>query len=176
MNFMKITIITTGMLSFIILPVTTLAAEYTPCTSYTDIQKRYQCRRSEALTHIRTLNTEFRQTSRPTILAIKDTYAKELKTLYRDYSKLSSPERKVFTDQLKDRRLASYLEWYAAEKELHSARKNLRKLTRLPNNKDLRMELIKERGAFLDSTGNMKKTRRTVVEEQLEYLRTFRTK
>lgn len=150
------------------------AQNYAPCAQYSsDAAMLYQCRRTQAISHVRVLNMESRRNSRSTILGINENYAKEIKTVYRDYSKLSSAERKVFSDQLKDRRLASYLEWYVEEQKLVEARRNIRKLTRMPNNKELRMSLIKEKGEFLDSKGNLKKTRRTVVEQQLEHVRSF---
>lgn len=164
--------IITGFL-FLAFPTATLAADYAPCAQIADEAMRYQCRRSEAISYVRLLNTEFRQNSRATILSISDKYAKELKNIYKDYSNLSSADRAVYVNELKDRRLAAYIEWYVEEQELLEGRRNLRKLTRFPNNKELRMELIQEKGAFLDSRGNLKKTRRTVVEEQLNFIRSF---
>jgi len=166
-------IIITGLL-FLSFPAIASAQNYAPCAHIEDEVLRYQCRRKEALSHVRTLNMEFRRNSRPTILGIKEQYGKELKNIYRDYAKLSSSQRKVFTDELKDKKLASYLEWHHEERELLKARRNIRYLTRIPNNKELRLELIKEKGVFLDAKGNQKKSRRVIVEEQLNRIRSYR--
>ena len=175
------TLITTGLL--LAIPIgsfaqsttgTSSSANYAPCAHITDSNERYQCRRFEAMSQVRAAYDEFRRTSRPTILTIQSEYSKELKKIYQDYEKLSSSERQKYVNELKDRRLTAYLEWYAQEQDLVAARRNLRMLTRLPNNKELRMELIRQKGVFLDKSGNVKKTRRTIVEEQLEYMRSFR--
>ncbi|MFH1670605.1 MAG: hypothetical protein ABIA92_03375 [Patescibacteria group bacterium] len=153
---------------------TSSSVDYAPCAHITDATERYQCRRFEAMSHVRAAYDEFRQYSRPTIIAIQKQYGKDLKKIYLDYAPLSSSERQKYVDDLKNNRLAAYLEWYAQEQELLVARRNLRMLTRLPNNKELRMELIRKKGAFQNTKSNVKKTRRTIVEEQIEFMRSFR--
>lgn len=173
---MRLALSTLGSLGLVVflLPSSISAADYSPCASVQGAQEKYQCRRAQAMTHVRQLNMEFRRDSRPTILAVQQEYGKDLKRHYLEYGKLSAAERRAYIQGIRDKRLASYLEWYAQEQELLQARRNLRKLTRIPGNRELRMTLIQEKGEFLDAKGNMKKTRRTIVEEQLEHLRSFR--
>lgn len=172
----KYVLATAGAAVFFLLPATSHAmTPYAPCANISGTTSTYQCRRLEAMKHVRELNTEFRINSASTIRAISEDYAVQMKNLYRTYEKLSSTERLVYVNELKDQRLATYLVWYAEEQDLIAARKNLRKLTRIPGNQALRLELIKERGELLDKTGNLKKTRRAIVDEQLEKLKTFRS-
>ncbi|MBU1911506.1 hypothetical protein KKG16_03790 [Patescibacteria group bacterium] len=88
--------------------------------------------------------------------------------------KSTEQERVKFEKDLKAKSLQKYKEWYVGEQEMLQARRNLRMATRLPNNQELRMALIQQKGVFLDVKGNQKKTRRTIVEDQIEYMKSFK--
>lgn len=174
------TLIITGLLFFT--PASSLAytvvqtdnsgIDYAPCAHITDVLERYQCRRYEAMTQVRIANDEFRRYSRPTIITIKQELATKRKQFY--MKKSTEQERVKFEKDLKAKSLQKYKEWYVGEQEMLQARRNLRMATRLPNNQELRMALIQQKGVFLDVKGNQKKTRRTIVEDQIEYMKSFK--
>jgi hypothetical protein len=161
---------------FLALPAPSLAASPGAGMAYTSpcndlpVKAQYRCRRFEALSQVRAVAREHWKGEQSEYKEFQLELRNRTNDFY--FGKTTQAERDEFRQALSDERAQLYKEWHEDWQELSTARRNLRRLTRLPEQKPLRLDLIEQKTKRLNASD--KQSRRLIIKKQLEYIRSFR--